>query len=86
MLDENQRRIKQVLEYDVPVDQVRKYESAISYLDSITEDAIKAETQDSEQLRGNILVQDYMNKGSLKKELTGKPRNLLMQVLILKML
>lgn len=63
MLDDNQRRIKQVLEYGIPVDQVRKYENAISYLDSITEEDIKAETQDSEQLRGNILVQDYMNKG-----------------------
>ena len=63
LLDDNQKRINEALSYDVPVDTVKQFENVLTYVKSITEEDLQAETPEAEQLRGNILVQDYMNKG-----------------------
>lgn len=63
MLDDKQKRINDALSNDVPKDVVSQYENTLNYLDSITDSAIEDESDTGVQLRGNILVQDYINKG-----------------------
>jgi hypothetical protein len=62
-LDERQKRIDEALKVDVQVDDIRRYENAISYLDSIDEDSISGEDDQSETLRRQLIYQDYINKG-----------------------
>lgn len=62
-LDEKQKRINEALKVDVQVDDIRRYENAISYLDSIDEDSISGEDDQSETLRRQLIYQDYINKG-----------------------
>ena len=63
LLDDNQKRINEALSNDVPVDTVKQFENVLTYIKSISEEDLQAETPEAEQLRGNIIVQDYMNKG-----------------------
>ena len=63
LLNDSQRRINEALQNDVPIDQVKQYENIISYLGRISESDLKEETSEMETLRGNIIVQDYINKG-----------------------
>lgn len=62
-LDAAQQRVKQALDAGVPDTEVRNYEMAINYLDSLTEDSIIDETDEGEDLRGRLIYQDYINKG-----------------------
>lgn len=66
-LDERQRRIDEALGYGVEPSEIQKYESYLRTLDSITEDALEAETADGENLRKNIIYQDYINRGFSKE-------------------
>lgn len=66
-LDERQKRIDAALNADIEPDEVRKYESALSYLESITEDAIKDETEKGETLRKQLIFQDFINRGYSKE-------------------
>lgn len=66
-LDERQRRIDEALGYGVEPSEIQKYESYLRTLDSITEDALEAETTDGENLRKNIIYQDYINRGFSKE-------------------
>ena len=52
-----------LLNSNVPIDAVKQFEQTISYLDGIDQSTIEFESEEAEQLRGNIIVQDYMNKG-----------------------
>lgn len=61
--DEKQRRVTEALESNVPVDDIKRYENAITYLDGIEEDALIDESDESENLRKQIIYQDYINKG-----------------------
>ena len=62
-LDEQQRRVAEALDNDVEPDQIRQYESIISYLDSITEADITSEGDEGDTLRKKLLFQDYTNRG-----------------------
>ena len=62
-LDETQKRIKTALETGVPVDEVLGYEKTLNILNSIKEDDINAETEDGENLRRQLIYQDYINRG-----------------------
>ncbi len=66
-LDERQRRIDAALNADVEPEEVRRYESALSYLDSITEEAIKDEADKGETLRKQLIFQDFINRGYSKE-------------------
>ena len=63
MLDGQQKRITDALNNGIQPDVIKEYEGVISYLNGIDEDTIKAETQEAEDLRGNIIYQDYINRG-----------------------
>lgn len=63
LLDSKQKRIDEALNNNIPVDTVKQYEQVLSYVESITESSLKEETPEGEQLRGNLICQDFMNKG-----------------------
>lgn len=62
-LDEQQRRIKEALDNKVAVDDIKRFEGAINYLSQIDEDSISDESEESENLRKNLIYQDFINKG-----------------------
>ena len=61
--DEQSKRIKEALDYNVPVDDVNYYENIIKNLDNITEEKLTGEDDASENLRRQLIYQDYINKG-----------------------
>lgn len=63
MLEAQNKRISEALNAEVPVDIIKQYEGVLNYLGSIDESTLRQESADLEQLRGNLIVQDYMNKG-----------------------
>ena len=62
-LDEKQKRIDQALNYGVEVSEVKRYEQALNYLDSLQEDVIAAEDAQGENLRKQLIYQDFINRG-----------------------
>lgn len=63
LLDDTQKRINDALNNDVDVDEIKKYENVISYLDSINEDILKSDNEEGDTLRRNLIYQDYVNRG-----------------------
>nr|DAQ65477.1 MAG TPA: hypothetical protein [Crassvirales sp.] len=61
--DEKQKRISQALENGVEPNDIRKYESTLNYINTITDAAIAEESEKGEQLRYNLIYQDFINKG-----------------------
>lgn len=61
--DEKQKRISQALENGVEPTDIKKYESTLSYINTITDAAIAEESEKGEQLRYNLIYQDFINKG-----------------------
>lgn len=62
-LDEKQKRISQALENGVEPTDIKKYESTLNYINTITDAAIAEESEKGEQLRYNLIYQDFINKG-----------------------
>lgn len=65
-VDEVTRRVNQALNNGVQPDQVRAYEQTIQYLGGITDDALKAEGEEGENLRKQLIYNDLVNKGYSK--------------------
>lgn len=61
-LDEKQQRVISALDAGIEPDDIRRYENTISYLDSIDEDKLNAETPEGEELRKRLIYQDYINR------------------------
>ena len=61
--DEKQKRISQALENGVEPNDIKKYESTLNYINTITDAAIAEESERGEQLRYNLIYQDFINKG-----------------------
>lgn len=62
-LDEQQQRVAEALNNNVEVDTIRQYEGIISYLNSISEDMLRAENEEGETLRKRLMFQDRINRG-----------------------
>jgi len=62
-MDERQKRIDEALAVNVQIDDIKRYENALTYLDGIEEDVLVDESDESENLRKQIIYQDYINKG-----------------------
>lgn len=62
-LDETQKKLKEYMEIGVEPDEVQQYEDTINYLDSVTEEALEDEGEEGEELRKNLIYQDYINRG-----------------------
>lgn len=69
-LDDKQKRIDEALTVGVEPTEIKKYENSISYLKSITEDAIINEAAEGEQLRKQLIFQDFINRGYSKERAT----------------
>lgn len=65
--DERQKRIDEALNVGVEPTEIQKYESYLGTLDRITEDKLKSEDKDGENLRKNLIYQDYINRGMTKE-------------------
>ena len=61
-LDEKQQRVISALDAGIEPDDIRRYENTLSYLDSIEEDKLNAETPEGEELRKRLIYQDYINR------------------------
>lgn len=66
-LDEVQKRVNEALGVGIEPTEIRKYESALAYLDSITEEKITEETDNGETLRKQLIYQDFINRGYSKE-------------------
>ena len=66
-LDDRQKRIDEALNYGVEPSQVQKYENNMKVLNSITEESINDESENGENLRKNIIYEDYIQKGFSKE-------------------
>lgn len=65
--DERQKRIDEALNVGIEPTEIQKYESYLGTLDRITEDKIKSEDAEGENLRKNLIYQDYINRGMSKE-------------------
>ena len=61
--DEKQQRIAKALENGVEPSDIRMYENTLNNINHITDQQIADESEKGEQLRYNIIFQDFMNKG-----------------------
>lgn len=68
--DERQKRIDEALNLGVEPSEIQKYERFINFLDGITEESISSEKEDGENLRKNLIYQDYINRGFSKERAT----------------
>ena len=62
-LDETQLRVKKALENGVEPEDIRRYEGVLQQISHITDQQIADESEKGEQLRRNLIYQDYLNKG-----------------------
>lgn len=65
-LEDWQKRIKEAIELDADTTTIRQFEGSINFLNNITDDAIRAENEQGENLRKNLIYQDYINRGFSK--------------------
>ena len=69
-LDERQKRIDDALNYGVEPSEINKFENTLKYLDSLNDDTLNAETEEGENLRKNLIFQDFINRGYSKERAT----------------
>jgi len=62
-LDERQKRIDEALTYGLEPTKIQRYESWINTLDGISDEMISAETDEAENYRKNLIMQNFINKG-----------------------
>lgn len=67
-LDEQQKRIVEALDHNVPVDKIKYFENTIKVLNDITDESLRDESDGAENKRKNIIYQNYINKGIPHKE------------------
>ena len=61
--DDGQRRVLKALENGVRPDDIRNYETTLNNLASIKDEHLREESEKGEQLRYNLIFQDYLNQG-----------------------
>lgn len=65
--DERQRRIDEALNAGIEPSEIQKYERTLSYLDSIKDENISDESEQGEQLRRQLIYNDFINRGYSKE-------------------
>lgn len=66
-LDERQKRIDEALNAGIEPSEVQKYERTLNYLDSIKDEHISDESEQGEQLRRQLIYNDFINRGYSKE-------------------
>ena len=64
--DEKQKRINDALNNNVEPNIIQQYESTLDYLDKINDESLSAEDEEGENLRRQIIYNDYLNRGFSK--------------------
>lgn len=62
-LDERQKRIEDALTAGVPNDEIKMYENTIGTLQGISEELLTKEDEQGENIRKNLIYQDFINRG-----------------------
>lgn len=65
--DERQKRVDEALSVGIEPTEIQKYESYLGTLDRITEESLSKEDEAGENLRKNLIYQDYINRGMTKE-------------------
>jgi hypothetical protein len=65
--DERQKRIDEALNAGIEPSEVQKYERTLNYLDSIKDEHISDESEQGEQLRRQLIYNDFINRGYSKE-------------------
>ena len=63
---EKEKRINDALNNKVEPSIIQQYESTLDYLDKINDDSLSAEDEEGENLRRQIIYNDYLNRGFSK--------------------
>lgn len=66
-LTEKQRRIDEALNANIEPTEIRKYENVLNYLDSINDNILSDESEQGENIRKQLIYQDYINSGFSKE-------------------
>lgn len=66
-IDEANQRVLEALNAGVEPTAIQNYERVLSYLDSIDDTTLEDESEKGENLRKNIIYQDYINRGFSKE-------------------
>lgn len=66
-LDSAQKRVNEALNYGVEPSQINNYEKTLRFFDSIEESHIADESEQGENLRRNLIMQDFLNRGYSKE-------------------
>ena len=66
-LDERQKRIDEALNAGIEPSEIQKYEKTLNYLDSIKDENISDESEQGEQLRRQLIYNDFINRGYSKE-------------------
>lgn len=69
-IDEANQRVLEALNAGVEPTEIQNYERVISYLNSIDDATLEDESEKGENLRKNIIYQDYINRGFSKERAT----------------
>lgn len=62
-LEERQKRIDDALNYGIEPTEIKRHENTLNFLDSIKEENITDESDKGEELRKNLIFQDFINRG-----------------------
>lgn len=62
-VDETIRRVDNAMKNGVPVDTIRQYEQTLQYLNAIDAEAMNAEGDDADNLRKQMLYNDFIRRG-----------------------
>lgn len=67
-LDERQKRIDEALNYGVEPSEIKNYENTIQYLETITEEKLKEESDEGNTLRKQLIYNSFINSGIDKEK------------------
>ena len=69
-LEERQKRIDDALDYGIEPTEIKRYENTLNFLDSVKEENITDESDKGEELRKNLIFQDFINRGYSRERAT----------------
>ena len=69
-LEERQKRIDDALNYGIEPTEIKRYENTLNFLDSVKEENISDESDKGEELRKNLIFQDFINRGYSRERAT----------------
>lgn len=69
-LEERQKRIDDALNYGIEPTEIKRYENTLNFLNSVKEENITDESDKGEELRKNLIFQDFINRGYSRERAT----------------